>query len=74
MTFLGMEKGVGKHKNDLLAIMSKDRTDIGGKWIRENYGESLQFMKDESYESSVPMKSDENLKVLMMLKNAWQKN
>ena len=58
--FVGIEQGVGKCKNDLLVIMNKDRTDIGSKWIRENYGESFKFVQEKYYESSMPMKSDEN--------------
>ena len=42
--------------------MNKDRVDVGSKRIRENCGESLKFVQDKSYESSVPMKSDNNVK------------
>ena len=58
---LDFEQGDVKHKNILLVIINKDRADIGSKWIRENYGESLKFTKDKSCNSSVPMKSNENL-------------
>ena len=60
--FVGIEKGIGKHKNDLLVTMSKDCVDIGGEWISKNHGQSLKFVQDEPCESSMPMKSDENLK------------
>ena len=61
LIFVGIEQGVGKCEKDLLFIINEDRTDIGSKWIRENYGESLKFTKDKSCNSSVPMKSNENL-------------
>ena len=59
--FVGIEKGLGKYKNDLLVIINKDRTDIGNKWIRENYGKSLNFLKDKQCDVSVPAKLSEKL-------------
>ena len=59
--FVGIEQGVGKCKNDLLVIINKDRTEIGSKWIRENYGESLTFLKAKPCDNSVPTKLNEKL-------------
>ena len=42
--FVGIEQGVGQHKNDAFVIISKDRADIGNRWIRENYGERFKFV------------------------------
>ena len=42
--------------------MSKDRADIGNRWIRENYGERFKFAQEKQYESSIPMKLDKNRK------------
>ena len=48
-------------KNEVLVVINNDRTDIGNKLIRENYGESLKFIDDKLNDSSVPMKSNENI-------------
>ena len=45
---MGIEQGVGKCKNDVLVTMSKDRIDIGNRWIRENYGERFKFAQENS--------------------------
>ena len=46
--FVGIEECVGKHKNNSLVAINKDRADVGSKWIRENYGESLIFFKRQT--------------------------
>ena len=40
--FVGIEKLIGKYENDVLVIMSKDRTCIGYEWFRDDYGERFK--------------------------------
>ena len=44
--------------------MHKDRSDIGNKWLRENYGERLKFVQDTNHKSIIPMNSDKNVKIV----------
>ena len=42
LIFAEIKKGPGKYENDVLVIMSKDRTCIGYEWFRDDYGERFK--------------------------------